>query len=184
MPLQLGVQPHTPLAPPPPHVSGAAHAAPAQHGCPLPPQVPQLPVPQAVPPGQGVHTVPPLPHAPSLVPGSHVAPSQHPVHDVGSHWHAPVTHRCPAAQLPCVHTPEQPSLAPHALPLQSGVHALLPHVLGVPPPPQVWPGAQPPQSRIPPQRPWICPHLPAQSDVLSGVHPLSTPAFPLSLIHI
>jgi hypothetical protein len=85
LPLQSGVHPHTPLAPPPPHVSGEAHALPAQQGCPFPPHVPQLPVPHVVPLAHAPHTVPPWPHAPSLVPGSHVVPLQQPAHDVVSH---------------------------------------------------------------------------------------------------
>jgi hypothetical protein len=37
----LGVQPHTPVVPPPPQVSGALHEPPVQHGCPLAPQATQ-----------------------------------------------------------------------------------------------------------------------------------------------
>jgi hypothetical protein len=55
---------HDPLE----HVSGALHVLPAQHGCPLPPHVPQLPVPHAVPDGHDMQTLPPRPHASSRVP--------------------------------------------------------------------------------------------------------------------
>jgi hypothetical protein len=90
----------------------------------------------------------------SDAPDSHVVPLQHPEHDVGSQVHAPATHRCPLAQLPCVHTPVQPSLSPQALPAQLGVHVPVPQTLGNPPlPPQSCPMLHPPQSTIAPQ--WL-----------------------------
>ena len=67
-PLQFGVQPHTPLWPPPPHVSGEAHMLPAQHGWPLPPHVPQSPVPHVTPLAHAAHVAPPCPQAWLLVP--------------------------------------------------------------------------------------------------------------------
>jgi len=86
LPLQFGVQPHTLEAPPPPQVKGDVQGLlPAQHACPLPPHVPQLPVPHATPAWHAVQAVPPFPHEPSLAPAWHVLPWQHPVHDVGSH---------------------------------------------------------------------------------------------------
>jgi hypothetical protein len=171
LPVQLGVHPHVPLWPPPPQLSGEAHAWPAQHGCPLPPHVPQLAVPHWVPPAQAAHATPPWPQALWLVPDSHVAPLQHPEHDVGSQRHDPATHLCPVAQLPSVHTPAQPSLAPQALPVQLGVHVPVPQTLGLAPAPQVWPMLHPPHSTIGPQWLLSCPHLPAQSGVVS--HPPS-----------
>jgi hypothetical protein len=86
-----------------------------------------------------------------LVPLAHVAPLQQPEHEVGSHAQAPSTQRWPAAQAPCVHTPLQPSDAPHALPAQLGLHGPVPQTPG-PPPPQVWPALHPPQSVSLPQR--------------------------------
>jgi hypothetical protein len=57
-PAQLGVQLHVP----PLQESGLAHAFPAQHACPLPPQFPQL-VPHVVPVSHDTHATPPLPQA-------------------------------------------------------------------------------------------------------------------------
>jgi hypothetical protein len=129
-PTQCCPVPQLPLLHIPPQPSLAPHAL--QLG--VQPHVPPV---QVVPPAHAVHTVPPCPHAPSSVPGSQVVPLQQPLHEVTSHWHAPATHRCPLAQLPCAQVPAHPSLAPHAFPLQSGVHGPLPHTLGVPPPPHV-----------------------------------------------
>jgi hypothetical protein len=70
--------------------------------------------------------VPPWPQAASPVPGSHVLPLQHPVHDVESHAHTPLTQCWPLPQLPLLHTPPQPSLAPQALPVQLAVHPQTP----------------------------------------------------------
>jgi hypothetical protein len=120
-PAQLGVQPQTPLRPPPPQLRGAVHVAPAQHAWPLPPHVPQLPVPHTVPGAQAMHTAPPRPQEESLVPGLQTAPVQHPLHDDVSHVQTPALHRSPAGQTPFLHTPPQPSSAPHALLLQLGV---------------------------------------------------------------
>jgi hypothetical protein len=93
------------------------------------------------------HEAPPLPHAVAVLPGSHapLAGSQQPAHDVGSQEQAPATQRCPAGHPPSAQSPPQPSLAPHALPVQSGVHGPTPHAFG-PPAPHVMPGMQPPQS--------------------------------------
>ena len=63
------------------------------------------------------------PHASCAAPGMQVFPWQHPVpHDTASHVHVPPTQCCPLSQLPLLHTPPHPSLAPHALPVQLGVH--------------------------------------------------------------
>jgi hypothetical protein len=89
--VQSGTQPQTPAWPPTPHVRGAAHWLPAQQGCPLPPQAPQLAVPHVVPVAQLAQTVPPAPHAPGALPGSHAETLQQPLQDVPSHVHTPVT---------------------------------------------------------------------------------------------
>jgi hypothetical protein len=170
LPAQLGTQPQTPVAPPPPHVSGGAQP-PAQHGCPLPPQVPQL-TPHTVPLPHGAHATPPPPHALALVPLAHVVPLQHPLHDVGSHVQTPNTQCSPVPQLPSVHTPAQPSLAPQDLPSQLAVHAPTPHTLGVPAPPHAWPMLQPPQSTSVPHAS-ISPQWPAHASFV--VHVMSTP---------
>jgi hypothetical protein len=70
--------------------------------------------------GQELQLLPPVPHAACWLPGSHVAPLQHPAHVVLSQTHAPPEQRCPvehAGPPPHVHVPpeEQPSPAePHA----------------------------------------------------------------------
>jgi hypothetical protein len=68
------------------------------------------------------HAAPPLPQALVAVPAKHCPAEQQPVHEVPSHAHTPLTQCCPLPQLPVVHTPPQPSLAPHALPAQLGEH--------------------------------------------------------------
>ncbi len=171
LPVQLGVHPHTPGVPPPPHVSGAPHVFPAQHACSLPPQVPHPAVPQATPLGDAEHTAPPLPHALSAMPGSHDEPLQHPPQDVLSHLHTPATHRCPCPQLPWVHTPEQPSLAPQALLAQLGWHFPVPHTLGVPPPPQFWGIVHPPQSTSLWHESRSSPHLPWHAAISLAMQP-------------
>jgi hypothetical protein len=152
-------------------VNGGAHGWPLQHGCPLPPQVPQSPVPQLVPLAQTAQETPPLPQAPLSLPFSHDDPLQQPAQEVPSHKHAPDTHRCPVPQLPLVHTAMQPSLAPHALLLQSGVHGFVPQTF-CPPPPQVWPTLHPPQSMSLRHESRSWPHLPAHSAVSSATHPM------------
>jgi hypothetical protein len=127
-------------------VSDAAHGvSPSQQRCPLPPQVPQSPVPHIVPAEHAVHAVPPWPHALSLIPSMHASPAQQPAHDVGSQVHVPPTQRWPLPQLPSMQTPLQPSLAPHALPSHVGVQVPAAHTFD-PPPPHVCPTVQPPQS--------------------------------------
>jgi hypothetical protein len=128
---QLGVQPQTPVAP---HVSGEVHALPSQHGWPLPPHAPHALVPHVAPDGHGTHTAPPLPQAPLSVPAMHDVPLQQPAHELVSQTHPPLTQCWPVPQLPVMHTPPHPSLAPHALAAQLGVQ---PHTPVVPPPPQV-----------------------------------------------
>ena len=151
LPVQLAVHPQTPLAPPPPHVSGALHAPPSQHAWPLPPHAPHV-VPQVVPDAHAAHALPPMPHADSSEPDSHVVPLQQPEHDVGSHVQAPCTQCCPVSQVPAVHTPSHPLLAPHVAPVQLGVQVPAPHTLGVPPPPHASPTSHPPQSTSVPHR--------------------------------
>jgi hypothetical protein len=167
LPVQLGMQPHTPGTPPPPHASGELQPLPAQQGWPLPPHVPQPPVPQAVPTGHAAHTAPPLPHAELLVPGWQAVPSQQPAQEAGSHVQVPATQRSPSLHAPCKQMSEQPSLSPHALPAQLGRHAPMPHTLGTPPAPHASPAGQPPHEMSVPQRFLSCPHLPAQSPASS-----------------
>jgi hypothetical protein len=79
---------------------------------------------------------PPVPHARGSVPAWHdPSPAQQPLQESLSHVHAPPLQRCPAAQVPCVQTPPQPSPAPHALPVHCGTHAAHPFA------PHVSPGA-------------------------------------------
>jgi hypothetical protein len=162
LPAQLGVQPHTLAAPPPPHDSGDAHVFPAQHACPLPPQMPHV-VPHVVPGAQAAHTTPPMPQAFCELPDWQAVPSQHPEHEVGSHAQVPCRQWSPWAHVPCVHTPSQPLLAPHDLPVQLDAHGPSPQWLGTPPPPHVRPMSQPPHSMSVPQRSKSCPQLPWQS---------------------
>jgi hypothetical protein len=108
--------------------------------------VPQSPVPHVCPARHATHEAPPRPHASFAVPPRHEAPSQQPLHDAGSHTHAPRSHRCPSPHAPATHTPPQPSLSPHAFPAQLGVHVPIPHVFGVPAPPQTSGARHPPQS--------------------------------------
>jgi hypothetical protein len=60
-------------------------------------------------PGHVWHCVPPLPHAPTLLPVWHVPLEQQPSgHETPSHWHEPFKHRCPmahAAPAPHLHAP-------------------------------------------------------------------------------
>jgi hypothetical protein len=69
LPEQSGVQPQTPLCPLPPHARWPLHVLPAQQGCPLPPQVPHVPVPHDWPAAQTWHKAAPCPHAESSPPG-------------------------------------------------------------------------------------------------------------------
>jgi hypothetical protein len=139
------MQPQTPAVPPPAHARGNAHVVPPQQGWPLPPQTPQS-TPHALPLAHEVQVTPPLPNALCESPLSQLAPSQHPAHEVASHLHTPCAQRWPCPHAAVVHTPSQPLLAPHALPVQLPVHAPTPHTLGLPPPPQSIPMLQPPQS--------------------------------------
>jgi hypothetical protein len=177
-PLQSGAQPHRLLCPPPPHVSGAPQAPLAQQGCPLPPHVPQSPVPHACPLEHAAHATPPVPHAAASVPGRQALPLQHPVHEVASQWQVPPTQRWPCSHEPVVHVPLHPSLCPQAFPAQLGWHAPAPQMLGAPPPPQVCPTAQPPQEITFPQRPAISPHFFVQSAASSGVQLPVAPSTP------
>jgi hypothetical protein len=111
------------------------HPPPEQHGCPLPPQEPQVPDP-------------------------HVEPVQQPEHDAPLHTQSPLTHCWPLPQRPFSQTPPQPSSAPQALPLHVGTHPQAPgcppplHESGdahMPPPQHVWP--------LPPHVPQSTPHV-------------------------
>jgi hypothetical protein len=121
--------------------------------------VPQL-TPQVVPPAHAAHATPPWPHDVPSVPLSHVAPLQHPLHEVTSHLHTPATQRCPCPHVPSVHTPSQPFDAPHAAFAHDGTHAPTPHTLGCPPPPQSRPIVHPPQSTSAPHESRTMPHVP------------------------
>ncbi len=170
LPEQSGLQPQTPVVPPPLHVSGNAHVEPPQHGCPLPPHVPQS-TPHFWLPGHVEHAVPPAPHAVWEVPLSHVEPLQQPVHDVASHLHTPARHRSPCPHVPRVQTPSHPLLWPQALPAHELVHGPEPHTLGLPPPPQSRPMLHPPQSTRLPHASSICPHLPMHVTAGEGQPP-------------
>jgi hypothetical protein len=158
LPAQLGVHPHVPVAPAPPQVSGAVHPFPVQHGCPFPPQTPHV-VPQVVPDEHTSHRAPPLPHAASFVPAAQPPLAQHPEHELVSQTQPPLTQCRPCAQLPVMHTPPQPSLAPHTLSVQLGVQPQMPltpappHVSGEAhslPGQHAWPlPPQVPQSAVP-----------------------------------
>lgn len=139
---------------------------------------------------------PPLPHAPVLVPAAQVLPLQHPVHVVGSHTHAPPEHFCPVPHVPVVQVPPQPSLPPHATPVQFGVHPehtppeqvpltahfaqvdpSWPHAVVDVPPRQVDPEQQPlhdvgSQTHAPPSQCWPMPHVPVAHVPL---HPSDAP---------
>jgi hypothetical protein len=132
LPAQLGVQPHTFAVPPPPHVSGALHALDAQHGSPLPPHAVQALAEHVCPPPHARHVAPPLPQLPTDVPSSHLVPLQQPAQDVASHTQAAFEQCCPLPHVPVVQVPPQPSSAPHALPVQLGVH---PQTFDCPAPP-------------------------------------------------
>jgi hypothetical protein len=141
--------PHAPVVQVPPQPSLPPHATPAQLGV----QPVQRPPAQDEPfPVHCTHTAPPRPHALVDPPGRHCAPLQQPLHEVGSHTHAPPSQCSPAPQLPVTQTPPQPSLAPHALVVHEGVHVPVPQRFA-PPPPQVRPEGHAPQSRTSPQRP-------------------------------
>ena len=157
LPAQSGVQPQTPLVPPPPQLSGEAQPSGAQHGSPLPPQVAQAASPQAVPSGQTMHAAPPLPHSVSSVPDSQTPPLQQPAHDVASQVHAPLTQWLPSGHEPPAQVPEQPSLAPQALPAQLGTQGPVPQTFG-PRAPQVMPAGQALQVMVVPQRFCSAPH--------------------------
>jgi hypothetical protein len=137
---------------------------------------------------QTEQVAPPVPHAPSPDPPWHSPPAQQPLHDDGSHAQLPPTQCRPLPQEPAAHVPPHPSLAPHALPVQSGTQTQEPWVqlqpLGqtahatppVPQAPALFPSSQP----LPPQQP------PAQ-DVASHWHAPAThrsPAGQLPLVQI
>jgi hypothetical protein len=87
---------------------------------------------QVCPPVHLAQAPPPAPQCAVVSPASQVAPEQHPEHDDGLHAHTPLSHSCPAAQVPVVHIPPQPSLPPQAALVQSGaqVHTPSSHTSG------------------------------------------------------
>ena len=143
---------HAPVVQVPPQPSLAPHDLPLQLGV----QPVQRPPEQPPPPLQDAQMEPPLPHALDDEPPRQVLPLQQPAQEVGSHTHAPPSQCWPPPQVPVMQVPPQPSVAPHALPLQDGVHVPVPHRLG-PAPPQFRPAGQLPHSMILPQRPTMLP---------------------------
>jgi hypothetical protein len=76
-----------------------------------------------------------VPHASGAVPGEHCpVEEQHPLHELVSHTHTVPVQCKPAAHVPVLHTPPQPSFAPQAAPWQLGVQ---PQAPGWPPPAQL-----------------------------------------------
>ncbi len=118
---------------------------------------------------QAAHEAPPAPQAFVALPAWQSPDAeQHPeVQDWASHTHAFYTHLLPLGHVPVPHIPPQPSDAPHVLPAQVGVHAVVPQTL-VPPPPQVCPVGHVPHASGVPQRPSRVPHFPAQSAASLG----------------
>jgi hypothetical protein len=156
-----------------------------QQACPFPPQAPQLALPHACPVLHATQTVPPVPQAASLVPGSQVTPEQQPPHDVASHPHTPAAHRWPGPHVPDAHLPPQPSSALHALPLQLG---LQPHTPGRPAPPHESGAAQalPPAQHgcpFPPQMPQSVPHVCPLAHVPHATPPMPQAALVVPLSH-
>jgi hypothetical protein len=121
-----------------------------------------------------MHTLPPPPHASSSVPGSQVATSQQPLHDVPSQMHRPVSQCWPLPHEPSWHEPPHPSSAPQALPVQLGTQPQTPVV----PPPPHWSGLAHP---VPVQHGWpLPPHVPQSTPhvwpLAQGAH--TTPPLP------
>jgi hypothetical protein len=79
---------------------------------------------------QAMHVAPPVPQALSVVPDKQVFPLQQPLHAVASQTHVPAEQRWPVLHEPVWQVPPHPSLAPHALPVQLGVHGQREHVPG------------------------------------------------------
>ena len=107
-------------------------------------------------PVQGTHAVPPTPHAEVALPPRQVVPLQHPEQDDESQTQLPAEQRCPMLQVPVAQMVPQPSLAPHALPVHDGTHALFPQRFG-PLAPHFKPAGQAPQSMMLPQWPAFWP---------------------------
>jgi hypothetical protein len=114
-------------SPPNPQDAGdrALHVGPEQHPVahvdahPL-----HVPLLHVSPPGHDWHCVPPLPHAPTLLPVWHVPLEQHPSgHETPSHWHVPFKQRCPAAHAPPVPHLQLPSPHESADPVAHTAHA-------------------------------------------------------------
>lgn len=83
---------HEPPAAPHAEAEGVVQVDPEQHpfGQEVPLQLVQAPALQ-MRPMQSWHVAPPAPHCDSTLPGSHVLPSQQPLHDWGSHTQWPLT---------------------------------------------------------------------------------------------
>lgn len=144
--------PHAPVVHVPPQPSLPPHDTPVQLGV-QPEHVP----PEHVPLDEHfAHVAPSWPHALVDVPDWQIEPAQQPLHDVGSHTHAPPSQCCPMPHEPVMHVPPHPSEAPHALLVHDGVHVPSPQMFG-PPAPQVSPEGHALQSMSVPQRPWSLP---------------------------
>jgi len=135
----------------------------------------QLPCRHACAHAHALHAPPPAPHALVAVPAAHCPPEQHPLHDVASHAQIPLTQWSPVPlQLPVWHVPPQPSLAPHALPVQLAAHPQTPLA---PAPPHVSGEAHVPPAQhacpLPPHRPHV---LPQAVPLVQAVH--ATPPVP------
>jgi hypothetical protein len=118
----------TQASPPNPHAASERelHVGPEQHPVAhVAAQPVQVPLEQLSPPGQLSHALPPLPHAPPVLPGSHVLPEQHPVgHEAPSQTHVPLRQRCPVTHAlppPHVHLPAAEHAS--ALPVGHVAHA-------------------------------------------------------------
>lgn len=193
------VQPQWFGVPPPPHVSGGAHAP--QSSIPVHPSDTS---PQLMPRSAqvlGVHAVEPhmfgcsppqcwpagqppqsttLPHPSGAVP--HCAPSSTHVLARHPHWLSspPPPHTHGTGQSPHVSTSSQPSeIAPHCAPSDRHVFAaqgFVPHRFG-PSPPQNWPCGHTPQDTTPPHPSGAFPHSAASPKHVAGAHaPVSAPA--------
>lgn len=87
-----------------------------------------LPPPQICDAEHTEQVAPPLPQLAFVLPDTHCPEAeQHPPHVVLSHVQVPLTQCVPLPQVPAMHVPPQPSLAPQAFAEQFGTqaHALL-----------------------------------------------------------
>ena len=93
----------------------------------------QLPALQTCGEGHDWHAAPPAPQTPATLPGSHVVPEQHPLHELPSHTQAPPWQCCPvehAGPAPQVHVPEPEQPSP-VVPQSLQVDPFVPHAAPV-----------------------------------------------------